>query len=90
MRSIALPDGSISSAFLDLFGRSPRDTGLEEERNNRPTAEQRLHCSIPATSCASWSRAGWSPPWCNPTKTPREIATRFIWGFFPAFPRRMS
>ena len=42
-RSIALPDGSISSAFLDMFGRPPRDTGLESERNNLPTAEQRLH-----------------------------------------------
>jgi hypothetical protein len=42
-RSIGLPDGSISSAFLDMFGRPPRDTGLESERNNRPTAEQRLH-----------------------------------------------
>jgi hypothetical protein len=36
MRSIALPDGSISSAFLEMFGRSTRDTGLESERNNRP------------------------------------------------------
>jgi hypothetical protein len=26
-----------------MFGRPPRDTGLESERNNRPTAEQRLH-----------------------------------------------
>ncbi len=42
-RSITLPDGSISSTFLEMFGRSPRDTGLESERNNRPTAEQRLH-----------------------------------------------
>ncbi len=42
-RAIALPDGSITSAFLELFGRPPRDTGLESERNNRPTAEQRLH-----------------------------------------------
>jgi hypothetical protein len=42
-RSIALPDGSIGSAFLEMYGRPPRDTGLESERNNRPTAEQRLH-----------------------------------------------
>lgn len=42
-RSIALPDGSITSSFLDMFGRPPRDTGLESERNNRPTAAQRLH-----------------------------------------------
>lgn len=42
-RAVALPDGSISSSFLELFGRSPRDTGLESERNNRPSAAQRLH-----------------------------------------------
>ncbi|MBN1851832.1 MAG: DUF1553 domain-containing protein [Pirellulales bacterium] len=42
-RSIALADGSITSSFLEMFGRPPRDTGLVSERNNRPTAEQRLH-----------------------------------------------
>lgn len=42
-RSIALPDGSITSTFLEMFGRPPRDTGLESERNNHPTAEQCLH-----------------------------------------------
>ena len=42
-RSIALPDGSIGSPFLELFGRPPRDTGLESERNNKPTGAQRLH-----------------------------------------------
>jgi hypothetical protein len=42
-RSIELADGSISSSFLEMFGRPARDTGLESERNNRPTAEQELH-----------------------------------------------
>ncbi len=42
-RSVALPDGSITSSFLDLFGRPARDTGFESERNNRITAAQRLH-----------------------------------------------
>jgi hypothetical protein len=42
-RSIALPDGSITSSFLEMFGRPPRDSGLESERNNKPTAAQRLH-----------------------------------------------
>lgn len=41
-RAIALPDGSITSAFLEMFGRPPRDTGLEAERTNRSTAMQRL------------------------------------------------
>ena len=42
-RSIMLPDGSITSSVLELFGRPPRDTGLESERNNRFTAAQALH-----------------------------------------------
>jgi hypothetical protein len=42
-RSIALPDGSITSPFLEMFGKPSRDTGLEAERNNKPTASQRLH-----------------------------------------------
>ena len=42
-RAIALPDGSISSSFLELFGRPPRDSGLAAERNPNPSAAQRLH-----------------------------------------------
>ena len=42
-RTIALPDGSISSSFLEMFGRPPRDTGLLSERNLKPTSAQRLH-----------------------------------------------
>ena len=42
-RSIMLPDGSITSSVLETFGRPPRDTGLEAERNNRITAAQALH-----------------------------------------------
>jgi len=42
-RSIALADASITSPFLEEFGRSPRDTGLEAERISRPTAAQQLH-----------------------------------------------
>ncbi len=42
-RAIALPDGSITSAFLEMFGRPSRDTGLESDRNNRLSAGQALH-----------------------------------------------
>ncbi len=42
-RSIKLADGSITSPFLDLFGRPPRDTGYESERNNIPSSAQKLH-----------------------------------------------
>ena len=42
-RAIQLSDGSISSSFLEMFGRPPRDTGLSSERDDQPTAAQRLH-----------------------------------------------
>lgn len=42
-RAIALPDGSITSSFLETFGRPARDTGLASERNNRLTPGQALH-----------------------------------------------
>ncbi len=42
-RTITLADGSITSPFLELFGRPARDSGLMSERNNQPTVEQRLH-----------------------------------------------
>ncbi|MCB1079121.1 MAG: DUF1553 domain-containing protein, partial [Verrucomicrobiae bacterium] len=43
VRGIALADGSITSPFLELYGRPPRDTGLEAERSRNNTAQQRLH-----------------------------------------------
>jgi len=42
-RSITLADGSISSPFLELFGRSSRASGMEVERSNRTTPGQQLH-----------------------------------------------
>ncbi len=42
-RTIALADGSITSQFLEMFGRPVRESGLESERNNQPSDEQRLH-----------------------------------------------
>ncbi|MGC8644238.1 MAG: DUF1553 domain-containing protein, partial [Isosphaeraceae bacterium] len=43
MPAIAIADGSITSPFLTLFGRSARATGLESERNNKPVPAQWLH-----------------------------------------------
>jgi Protein of unknown function (DUF1553)/Protein of unknown function (DUF1549) len=41
--AIALADGSITSPFLALFGRSARATGMENERVNKPVPAQWLH-----------------------------------------------
>ncbi len=43
VRAIAIADGSISSSFLTLFGRSARATGMENERDNKPVPAQWLH-----------------------------------------------
>ena len=46
--AIAIADGSITSPFLTLFGRSARATGMENERNNRPVPAQWLHTLNPS------------------------------------------
>ena len=43
MSAVAIADGSISSSFLTLFGRSARATGMATERINRPVPAQWLH-----------------------------------------------
>jgi hypothetical protein len=43
LRSIELADGSITSAFLERFGRPPRDSGYIAERNDVMNDAQRLH-----------------------------------------------
>jgi len=43
MPAIALPDGSITSPFLELFGHPARATGMENERVNRTSPTQRMH-----------------------------------------------
>ncbi|MCX6923832.1 MAG: DUF1553 domain-containing protein [Verrucomicrobia bacterium] len=85
-RSITLPDGSITSSFLELFGRSSRDTGLETERNNRPTADQRLHL---LNSSQMQRKIEKSPMIKNLTqagKAPRDIVTGIYLGILSRFP----
>jgi hypothetical protein len=89
-RSIALPDGSISSPFLEMFGRSPRDTGLESERNSRPTAEQRLHL---LNSSLIQRKIEQSPMIKNLTQagnTPREIASGMYLGILSRYPSEVE
>lgn len=43
MPAVAIADGSINSPFLAMFGRSARATGLESERDNKPTSAQWLY-----------------------------------------------
>jgi len=74
MRSIALPDGSIGSPFLEMFGRPPRDTGLESERNNRPTADQRLHLLNSSHIQLKIDKSWLVESQMQTNRTPRDIA----------------
>jgi hypothetical protein len=74
-RSIGLQDGSISSSFLELFGRPPRDTGLESERNNRPTAAQSLHLLNSSHIQKKLDQSRKLQNLINSKGTPREVAS---------------
>ncbi len=54
-RTILLPDPSISSSFLEMFGRATRDSGLESDRNNDVTESQELFL-LNSTEINEWSR----------------------------------
>ncbi len=42
-RTVELADGSITSQFLEMFGRPSRDKGYESERETKPTKFQKLY-----------------------------------------------
>jgi hypothetical protein len=53
-RTIMLPDNSVSSSFLEMFGRATRDTGLESDRNNDVTESQQLFL-LNSTEINNWT-----------------------------------
>jgi hypothetical protein len=85
-RAIALPDGSISSPFLELFGRSSRDTGFESERNSRTTPAQRLHLLNSSHLHRKLEQSRMIQYQTQSKKTPREIAVGIYLGVLSRFP----
>jgi hypothetical protein len=85
-RAVALPDGSISSSFLELFGRPTRDTGLEAERNNRITAAQRLHLLNSTHIQRKIERSRLVEYQAQARHPPREIVTNLYLGILSRFP----
>jgi len=86
VRSVALPDGSITSAFLEMFGRPPRDTGLESERNNRVTAAQKLWLLNSSAMRQKIETSRMIQYQTASAKTPREIAVGMYLGILSRFP----
>jgi hypothetical protein len=85
-RAIALPDGSITSPFLEAFGRPSRDTGLESERNNTITASQRLHLLNSSHIQQKIEKCRMIQFQTNSKKTPRQIASALYLGILSRYP----
>ena len=74
-RAIALGDGMLISPFLEIFGRSPRGTGMESERGNRPSGAQQMyllnsrHIRLKVQSIATLQLLGPATPAKKPPKT---------------------
>ncbi len=80
-RAIDLPDEAISSYFLDVFGRSQRETACECERSKAPNLAQVLHLmNSPETQHkVANGRVG---TLLNEKKTDEEITRElFLWAF---------
>ncbi len=55
IRTILLPDPSVSSSFLEMFGRATRDSGMESDRNNDVTESQQLFM-LNSTEINEWGK----------------------------------
>ena len=86
VRSIALPDGSITSSFLEMFGRPPRDTGMESERNNSITAAQKLWLLNSSAMRQKIEQSRMIQFQTQPGNTPRQIAAGMYLGILSRFP----
>lgn len=85
-RSIALADGSITSAFLETFGRAPRDTGLLSERATRPSAAQRLYLLNSADIQRKLQQGGRLAALVQGRKDPRDMVSTLYLAILSRYP----
>ena len=85
-RAIALADASVTSSFLEMFGRSPRATGLESERNNRPTAAQWLHLLNSSHIQQKIQRSQNLQVLARAKTSPREVVNNFYLTILSRYP----
>jgi hypothetical protein len=86
MTAVALADGSITSSFLTLFGRSSRSTGMEGERVNELASPQWLHMLNSATLQSKLQSGPKLAAMLSSGGKPREIAERLYLTILSRFP----
>ena len=78
MSSIALPDGTVTSPFLQTFGRPSRDTGKESDRSRSVSEAQHLFL-INSTEVNGWIEKSWMLRLLPLDKENRETSLQYIW-----------
>jgi hypothetical protein len=86
MSAVELADGSISSSFLTLFGRSARATGMETERVNELASPQWLHMLNSATIQSKLQGGPKLKAMLSSGGKPNEIAERLYLTILSRFP----
>jgi hypothetical protein len=86
MSAVALADGSITSSFLTLFGRSSRSTGMETERVNEMASTQWLHMLNSATIQSKLQSGPKLAAILSQGGKPKEIAERLYLTILSRFP----
>jgi hypothetical protein len=86
MSSVALADGSVTSSFLALFGRSSRSTGLEGERVSELASPQWLHMLNSATIQGKLQNGPKLAAMLSSGGKPNEIVERLYLTILSRFP----
>jgi hypothetical protein len=86
MPAVAVADGSITSSFLQLFGRSARATGMETERVNELASSQWLHMLNSATIQSKLQNGPKLRTLISAGGTPKEMAERLYLTILSRFP----
>ena len=84
--AIAIADGSITSPFLALFGRSARATGLENERENKPIPAQWLYMLNSSNIQVKMEQSPRLKPIFESKRKPAEIVEELYLTILSRFP----
>ena len=84
--AITLPDGSITSPFLALFGRSTRATGMVGERDNKPLPAQWLYLLNSSNIQRKMEQSANLKTMLDPTRKPDAIIEDLYLTILSRFP----
>ncbi len=88
--AVSIADGSITSPFLTLFGRSARATGIESERSNKMMPGQALHLLNSSHIQRKIEKGPWLKTIMDSSDDQSEIAMNLYLTVLSRFPTRQE